>query len=79
MLKSRFPFRIRMVHVEVFMVRVFVPEFLHVIIQPAPRIHGHFVAQVNAGLIQRNRVKRRQHPDVRNNGYVVFCVAVTEG
>lgn len=79
MSKSGFPFCIGMVQVEVFVIGILVPEKLDMLIQ-ATALTGRFlVGQINAGLIQRNRIEGGQHADIRDDGNVVLAVTVTEG
>ena len=76
MVQSGFPLRIRVVHMEVLMIRVFMPEGFHMFVQPASRGNWHLVAQVNTGLVQSNRIKGRKHTDIRYDRNIVFRVAV---
>ena len=41
--------------------------------------HGHIVAGVGTGLIQCHRVKACEHAHIRNDGRIVFIVAVAVG
>ena len=61
------------------MVGVFLSEGLDVPVQTASLADGHFVAEVDAGLIQGNRIKGGQHADIRDDGNVILGMAVTEG
>ena len=74
-----FPLRVGMVQVEVFVIGILVPEQLDVLIQTAALTNRRFVGKIDTGLIQCNRIEGGQHPDIRDDGNVVFAVTVTEG
>ncbi len=73
------PLSIRMIHVEVFVVRVLVAVLFHVAVKTAVLDDRHFVAEIHAGLVQGYRVKGRQHSHIGDDRDVIFGVAVTEG
>ena len=76
--KARFPFGIRMVQMEVFVIVVFIPVKLDMEVEAASFTDRHPIAKVHTGLIQCNRVKGGKHADIGNNGNIIFRMAVAE-
>jgi hypothetical protein len=52
-----FPFRIRVIEVEILVIGVVVPEKFHMFVEAAARIDRHFVAKIDTGLVKRDRIE----------------------
>ena len=76
--KSGLPLGVWMVQVEILVVWILLSEGLDMLIQPASLQDGHLVAQVDACLIQSNRIEGSKHSNIRDNWNVIFCMTVAE-